>query len=144
MFRSAARAFRSSLKKLRPISQQATIQGELTFRITDPEKVATTMDFSVDGRGRHKSDDPQKLRDRLIHATQLLARNFVKNVDLAAPIGQWRSVVVAHPRRPYEFAHDDRARCRNHRPDDPIAEANSGNGQGIAGGSPRETLVGSG
>ena len=62
--------------------QEATIQGELTFRITDPEKVATTMDFSVDGRGRHKSDDPQKLRDRLIHATQLLARNFVKTIDL--------------------------------------------------------------
>lgn len=58
--------------------QDATIQGELTFRVVDPAKLAALLDFSVDGRGRHLSDDPNKLQERLIHATQILARSFTQ------------------------------------------------------------------
>ena len=62
--------------------QEVTVQGELTFQITDPEKVATVLDFSIDRRGRHRSDDPTKLDDRMIHATQLLARTFIQKNSL--------------------------------------------------------------
>lgn len=56
--------------------QDATIQGELTFRVNNPGKLASLLDFSVNGRGRYRSEDPSKLSDRLIHTTQTLARAF--------------------------------------------------------------------
>lgn len=62
--------------------QDATIQGELTCRITDPKRVAAVLDFSVGHGGRHRSDDPSKLNDRLIHAAQILARSFTQRHTL--------------------------------------------------------------
>jgi hypothetical protein len=56
--------------------QDATIQGELTYRIKDPQRAAALLDFTVDATGRRHSDDPEKLTDRLVHATQILARSF--------------------------------------------------------------------
>ncbi|MEW4456385.1 SPFH domain-containing protein [Bremerella sp. JC817] len=56
--------------------QDATIQGEMTFRINNPSKLAGLLDFSTDAWGRYRSDDPSKLNDRLIHTAQTLARAF--------------------------------------------------------------------
>ncbi|GAA4440048.1 SPFH domain-containing protein [Bremerella cremea] len=56
--------------------QDATIQGEITFRINNPSKLAGLLDFSTDAWGRYRSDDPSKLNDRLIHTAQTLARAF--------------------------------------------------------------------
>lgn len=58
--------------------QDATIQGELTYRITDPKRVAQVLDFSVDAQGRYRSDDPTRLNDRLVHDVQTLARAFTQ------------------------------------------------------------------
>lgn len=62
--------------------QDVTIQGELTFRIRDPKKVAALLDHTVDVQGRYRSDDPSKLSDRLIHETQILARSFMQKRPL--------------------------------------------------------------
>lgn len=62
--------------------QDATIQGELTYRITEPGEVVQLLDFGVDAAGRYRSDDPTKLNDRLIHATQILARGFTQKRPL--------------------------------------------------------------
>lgn len=62
--------------------QDVTIQGELTFRIRDPKKVATLLDHTVDVLGRYRSDDPSKLSDRLVHETQILARSFTQKRPL--------------------------------------------------------------
>jgi hypothetical protein len=62
--------------------QAVTIQGELTYRVTDPGKLSRLLDFSVDGGGRYLSDDPSKLRERLIHATQILARSYAQGRKL--------------------------------------------------------------
>jgi hypothetical protein len=58
--------------------QDAAIQGELTYRVTDPKTLSAVLDYSVDRWGRHRTDDPTKLNDRLIHATQILARSFTQ------------------------------------------------------------------
>ena len=63
--------------------QDATIQGELTYRIVDPGKVATILDYSVDRVGRYHSDDPAKLNDRLINAAQIRARSFTQRHKLS-------------------------------------------------------------
>ena len=63
--------------------QDATVQGELTYRIDDAKRIAGLLDFSVDVRGRYRSNDVEKLGDRLVHAVQILARSFTQNHTLA-------------------------------------------------------------
>ncbi len=63
--------------------QDATIQGDLTYRVTDPNRLATLLDFSVDASGRHRSDDPSKLNDRLSHVAQILARSYTQQSQLS-------------------------------------------------------------
>jgi hypothetical protein len=62
--------------------QDATIQGELTFRVADPDRLASLLDFSVDAWGRYRGEDPSKLQDRLVHAAQILARAFTQRHPL--------------------------------------------------------------
>lgn len=84
--------------------QEVSVQGELTFQIVNPEKVASILDYSVDRRGRHRSDDPSKLYDRLIQATQLLARTYIQQhqlrellIDNQALLQQVRLGIVESP-----------------------------------------------
>jgi len=62
--------------------QDATIQGELTYRVAKPVELAALLDHSVDAAGRYRSDDPPKLNDRLIHAAQIRARGFTQKRPL--------------------------------------------------------------
>ncbi|QEG24534.1 SPFH domain-containing protein [Mariniblastus fucicola] len=62
--------------------QEATIQGDITYRVVDPEKLAAMLDHSVDYRGRYGSDDPSKLSERIIHAAQISAREFTQRNPL--------------------------------------------------------------
>ena len=58
--------------------QDATVQGELTYKIVDPSKTAAILDFSLDRRGKHQSDDPEKLGERIVKAAQIRARVFTQ------------------------------------------------------------------
>ncbi len=62
--------------------QDVTIQGELTYRVKEPRRLAGLLDFSMDAFGRYRSDDPGKLNERLIHAVQILARSFTQKRPL--------------------------------------------------------------
>src|SRR5262245_6409150 len=50
--------------------QEVTVQGQLTYRVVDPRRLAGLLDFSVDAHGKYRSEDPTKLEERLVHATQ--------------------------------------------------------------------------
>jgi regulator of protease activity HflC (stomatin/prohibitin superfamily) len=63
--------------------QDATIQGQLTYRIVNPKRVAEVLNFSVDERRRHRSEDPQRLGERLVHAAQIAARAFTQKRRLS-------------------------------------------------------------
>lgn len=62
--------------------QEITIQGDLTYRITDAKRIAGLLDYTVDARGRPTSDDPSKLGDRLTTAAQQETRAFLKGKGL--------------------------------------------------------------
>jgi hypothetical protein len=62
--------------------QDATIQGELTYRVADATRLAALLDFSINAAGRYRSDDPRKLNDRLVHASQILARGFTQRHEI--------------------------------------------------------------
>ena len=54
--------------------QAVTIQGQLTYRVADPRRIAGLLDFTVAPNGSYLSDDPATLSDRLIPVAQVLAR----------------------------------------------------------------------
>ncbi|MBE7448749.1 MAG: SPFH domain-containing protein [Kofleriaceae bacterium] len=62
--------------------QEVTVQGQLTYRVADPAKLAALLDFSVDAGGRHRSEDPGKLEERLVHVAQVLAQGVIGRLTL--------------------------------------------------------------
>lgn len=62
--------------------QSVTIQGQFTYRVADPKRLASLLDFSVDQRGAYTSDDPRKLPERLVHTLQTLARSITQRLPL--------------------------------------------------------------
>src|SRR5262245_4320548 len=62
--------------------QAVTAQGRLSYRDSDPGRLAGLLDFSVDANGRYHSEDPQKLEQRLVHEAQVLARSVTQRFPL--------------------------------------------------------------
>ncbi|MFK7766284.1 MAG: SPFH domain-containing protein [Mariniblastus sp.] len=75
--------------------QEATIQGDITYRVVDPESLASMLDYSVDYHGRYSSEDPSKLNDRLIHAAQISAREFTQQHQLSDLLTKSDELVAA-------------------------------------------------
>lgn len=67
--------------------QQVTVQGRLTYRVARPRELAALLDYSVTPRGSYRSDDPDKLPERLIQATQTLARTVLEQQSLRQALG---------------------------------------------------------
>lgn len=79
--------------------QDATIQGELTYRITNAKRVAEVLDYSVDSRQKYRSEDPTKLGDRLVNSAQILARSFTQKRPLAEVLNRSRLPRISRERQ---------------------------------------------
>ena len=67
--------------------QPLTVQGQLAYRIADPQGVAALLDFSIDGRtGAYRTEDPEKLPLRLVNLAQTLVRAETQTRSLQAAI----------------------------------------------------------
>lgn len=62
--------------------QALTVQGQMTWRVAEPRKLAALLDYTVDSRGRYQSEDPQKLEERLVNAAQVLTRAVTQTLPL--------------------------------------------------------------
>lgn len=62
--------------------QAVAIQGQVTYRVAEPRRLAEALDMSVWPDGRHRTDDYQKLPERLVHATQTLMRAETQQLSL--------------------------------------------------------------
>jgi SPFH domain / Band 7 family len=62
--------------------QSVTIQGQLTYRVAEPTRLAALLDFSVESSGAYHSEDPRKLPERLIHTLQSLTRAITQRLVL--------------------------------------------------------------
>lgn len=62
--------------------QAVTLQGQLTYRVADPKRLAAVLDFTIRRDGSHVSDDPEKVAERLVQATQILARAVAERLTL--------------------------------------------------------------
>ncbi len=59
--------------------QAVTVQGQLTYRVTDPKRLAALLNFAIDpATRRYLSTDPEKLPARLSNAVQIETRAAVQ------------------------------------------------------------------
>ena len=72
-----------------------TIQGQLTYRVADPRALAGLLDYSIRPGGGYVSDDPDKLPERLVQTTQILARGAVQGGSLREVLASSDSLVQA-------------------------------------------------
>lgn len=63
--------------------QNVTIQGEVTYRIAQPRRLASLLNYTLDAAGKnYVSDDPAKLSHRVLVAVNVLARKEIQGLDL--------------------------------------------------------------
>ena len=74
--------------------QPVTIQGQLTYRIADPRRVAGLLDFSVRAAGQYVSDDPSKVPDRIVQTAQIYARAVIQRLTLKEALVSSDSLVA--------------------------------------------------
>jgi regulator of protease activity HflC (stomatin/prohibitin superfamily) len=64
-------------------SQAVTLQGQVTYRITEPLTLAALLNFTVNPRTRqYRSEDPAKLNQRIINVIQMHTRNELQQLSL--------------------------------------------------------------
>ena len=63
--------------------QEVSLQGQVTYRVGDPVKVSTLLNFTLDASGyRHVSDDPEKLPERVGNLVRVLARKQIETLPM--------------------------------------------------------------
>lgn len=63
--------------------QEVTIQGQLTYRVSDVKKIALLLDFSINPLSKKYSSDPfEKLTRRIINAVQMATRDEIQKFSL--------------------------------------------------------------
>ena len=50
--------------------QNVTVQGQISYKINDPQKLSHVLDFTIDDRGLYKKNDIEKLNQRIINEAQ--------------------------------------------------------------------------
>ncbi len=62
--------------------QEITIQGSLTYRLEQPLVIAGRLDYTIDpATGRYRSDDPDKLIQRVVNAVQSQTRSLTNDME---------------------------------------------------------------
>lgn len=76
--------------------QTITIQGQVTYRVSDAKKLASLMNFTLAPGGQtYASDDPQKLPQRVINIVNVLARAELQKLPLRQAIRASEGIVRA-------------------------------------------------
>ncbi len=63
--------------------QEASVQGALTYRVVDPERLAKRLDFSIDlWKGRHMGQPMEQLADLMIKFAHTFALEYLNETPL--------------------------------------------------------------
>ncbi len=63
--------------------QIITVQGQVTYRVKEPEKLAGILNYALKANGKtYASNDPEKLNDRIFGIVKVLIQNAIKEFDL--------------------------------------------------------------
>lgn len=75
--------------------QDVTVQGTITYRVVDPVRLSGLLDYTVDGRGRYVSDDPNKLGERLVQVARTGSRAFIQGLRLKQLLQESAALALA-------------------------------------------------
>lgn len=63
--------------------QSLTVQGHVTYRVSEPKKAAAMLDFTLKADGKtYDTDDPDKLPQRILGAVEVLTQQAIKELTL--------------------------------------------------------------
>lgn len=63
--------------------QAITLQGQFTYRITEPQTIARLLDFTIDPRTHeYRAEDPDRLKQRIVNIVQMYTRNELQQLAL--------------------------------------------------------------
>ncbi|MBK5721426.1 hypothetical protein JGH11_11130 [Dysgonomonas sp. Marseille-P4677] len=66
--------------------QKVTIQGQISYKISNPKILADILDFTVTDAGTYKKNDIEKLNQRIINEAQTSTSSFIHNIGLKEAI----------------------------------------------------------
>jgi len=73
--------------------QEISIQGTVSYRITEPAEIVRRLDFEIElPRKNYRSDEPEKLVQRIVNAVQANTRNHVSALTLEAAIQKVQTI----------------------------------------------------
>lgn len=75
--------------------QPLTVQGQLTYRINQPDQIASLLDYSITPSGKYVSDDPQKLPVRLVNLLQVSTRAEIQHMTLKEAVRASQEIASA-------------------------------------------------
>jgi regulator of protease activity HflC (stomatin/prohibitin superfamily) len=62
--------------------QEISIQGQVTYRVKDPIRLASLLDFTIDSNGRYMGDGVEKLNLRITNLIQVAVREKFQSLEL--------------------------------------------------------------
>jgi hypothetical protein len=62
--------------------QTVTVQGQMTYRIIEPKQASTMLDFTIHAQWHYRSDQYQKIPERLVYGLQTLVRAKIQRLPL--------------------------------------------------------------
>ncbi len=62
--------------------QSVTVQGQVTYRVADPRATAALMDFSLRPNGSQASEDPERLRERVVLQAKVVVHQAIEALAL--------------------------------------------------------------
>lgn len=73
--------------------QSVTVQGQITYRISDARQLSKLLDFSLALNGKYRCDDPELLKQRLIGTAQVATKSVVQRLVLREALVSSTSIV---------------------------------------------------
>lgn len=72
--------------------QTVNIQGQISYKITNPKTLADVLDFTVDDNGQYKKNDIEKLNQRIINEAQTATSSFIHEIKLKDAIRSAKNI----------------------------------------------------
>ncbi len=72
--------------------QTVTIQGQMSYKITNPKTLSDVLDFTVQDNGQYKKNDIEKLNQRLINEAQTATSSFIHGIKLKDAIRSAKTI----------------------------------------------------
>jgi regulator of protease activity HflC (stomatin/prohibitin superfamily) len=72
--------------------QTVNIQGQITYKISNPKQLAELLDFTLNEKGQYKKDDSEKIYQRIISEAQTATSSYIHGLGLKEAIRSAKTI----------------------------------------------------